>query len=314
LAQDVHEQQTGPFVQTAMQGPVNMSVSIQQDRITPAGRLNLVVEVSAPNGVQISMPSPSERTTGFAIRERREHPPEPTGEGRLWRQEYLLGALRLGEQTIPKLTATFIDLRQGPDSAAEGEVTTGELTLTVEPLLASDVDPSAFRDIKGPLPLASSPTRRWLGYTTGVLVAVVVLATVFVRLTHRRREQPQVTLSPHEWALAQLQALVGEQFIERGLVREFYFRLNMVVRQYLAKQFHVMALEWTTEELLQELQRSTALSAGHQKVLSPFLAACDMVKFAHHTPGAEEIDGTFNAARDFVDQSAGIALKEVTTA
>ncbi len=292
-----------------------MSVSIEPDRITPAERLDLVVEVFAPENVQVGLPSLDGDAIGFSIRDCREYPSKPTTGGRLWRQEYRLDAWDIGEHTIPKLAATFVDLRLGKDSATEGEVTTDEFTVTVESLLPPDIDLTAFRDIKGPVLLASNPTTKWLGYTIAALAMMVVSAWVFVWLARQGRQaHAQEVIPAHEWAFAQLRRLTKEQLIERGLVREFYFRLSMILRQYVTMQFHLMAVERTTEELVQTSQEGAGLPAGHQETLVSFLAACDRVKFARHTPEAEEIDGAFDSAWAFVSQPVGSVPEGGTTA
>ena len=292
-----------------------MSVSIDRVRITPAERFLLVVNVFAPKGTQVQMPSFSEHATGLVIHDHREYPPKPSGDRRWWRQEYRLDAFQVGEHTIPRLTATFTDLRPGPESATEGKVTTEELTVTVEPLLEEEADPTAFRDIKGPVALPTNLRWMWVGCTIGALGMAVILTTVVVRLKRRVSRTPlQEPVSPHQWAIAQLTTLTSEQLIERGLVREFYFRLNMIVRQYIARQFHLMAPERTTEELVRETQQGTTLPHKQRETLDPFLTGCDMVKYARHTPGTEEIEGALNAAWDFVSQSAASTTHEVTTA
>jgi hypothetical protein len=283
-----------------------MSVSIEQDRITPAERIDLVVEVFAPENVQVGLPSLKGDPFGLAIRDRREYPAKATGTGQLWRQEYRLDATVIGEHTIPKLTARFTGLRLGTDAAIEGEVTTDAFTVVVESLLPSDVDLTAFRDVKGPVPLGVSPTTKWSGYAVGVLAVIVVSVWVFVWLSRQGRQtHVQDVIPAHEWALDQLRRLTDEQLIERGLVREFYFRLSMIVRQYVNLQFCLMAVERTTEELARKAQDGAGLSVDHQQTLVSFLTACDRVKFARHTPRADEIDGVLDTASSLVSQPVG---------
>ena len=121
-------------------------------------------------------------------------------------------------------------------------------------------------------------------------------------------------MSPHEWAFDQLQSLIDEQLVERGLVPEFYFRLSMIVRRYLERRFDLMAREQTTEEFMREAQRSLKLPDGCRTTVYSFLQACDMVKFARHAPQDDEIIEAINAARDFVARSAEDEGRQVTAA
>ncbi|MEE9294916.1 MAG: hypothetical protein V3W34_08155 [Phycisphaerae bacterium] len=297
--------ETGPVVQTAERGPVKMTVTVNNGRITLAERLKLTVEVAAEEGVDVEMPHFGERMTDFAIRDFREELATAVEGGRRWRQMYDLDVFLSGDYTIPEMTAMFTDRRGAEDSVVEAGVTTDEFTVTVTSLLEGEFDPKDFRDIKGPVPLPVDRTWAWAWWTAGGVAGMAVLVGATVWLIHRLRLQPpEVIIPAHEWAFDQLKMLIDDELVERGMVHEFYFRLSMIVRQYIERRFELTAPEWTTEEFLAEVQRSLKLPVEYRGMLGNFLTACDMVKFALYEPAAEEIEKAFNAARDFVDRSA----------
>ena len=121
-------------------------------------------------------------------------------------------------------------------------------------------------------------------------------------------------MSPHEWAFDQLQSLINERLVERGLVPEFYFRLSMIVRRYIKRQFDLMASERTTEEFMREAQRSLKLPGGYRTTVYSFLQACDRVKYAQHVPESDEIIEAMDAARDLVARSVEGESCQVTAA
>ena len=60
------------------------------------------------------------------------------------------------------------------------------------------------------------------------------------------------------------------------------------------------APEETTEEFLSALQQSDALRQHHKGLLKQFLQHCDLVKFAELEPSTEDIQGTFDACKNFI--------------
>ncbi|UCE61473.1 MAG: hypothetical protein JSU63_06930 [Phycisphaerales bacterium] len=307
--------QAGSIVQTAERGSVRMTVAVDKGEITLAERFNLTIEVTAEKGVDVEMPWFGGSLADFVIRDHREYPVEMF-EGR-WRrrQEYRLDVFLAGPYTIPDLTVTFTDGRAGGYSHAESQVTVSGFTVTVRSEMEGDIDPSAFRDIKGPVPLPAARTQQWV-WRAGCGLAVVVGSIVLVVRVLRKRDRQvrDAVMSPHQWAFDQLQSLIDERLVERGLFPEFYFRLSMIVRRYIERRFGLMAPERTTEEFVWETQRTLKLPHRYRATVYSFLQACDMVKYARHAPQDDEIIKAIKAARDFVARSAEGEARRVTAA
>lgn len=303
----------GSIVQVADRGPVRMTVTVDKRGITLSERFNLTVEVVAPRGIDVEMPRLGERVTDLSIRDYRQYPAESFEGGWRRRQEYRLDAFLSGDYTIPEMTATFIDRRAGEDALAKAEVAVSQFTLTVRSLVEGELDPTAFRDIKGLVPLPFDRSWAWAA-TGGLAGAVVLTLAILGLLRHRHREAPEAVPRPHEWALAQLKKLIDEQLVERGLVREFYSRLSMIVRRYVERRFDLTAPMRTTEEFMLETQGSSRLPVEYHGTVGRFLGVCDRVKFARHAPHAKKISEALNTARDFVAQSAENDPERTTTA
>jgi len=105
------------------------------------------------------------------------------------------------------------------------------------------------------------------------------------------------------------------------------------LREYIEGRFGLRAPELTTEEFLIELVQKKprrdpridhrppapgSAAAGqsipreHQQLLRDFLERADLVKFAKYTPGREEIEGSFEASKRFIEGT--IAAANVATA
>jgi hypothetical protein len=305
----------GPIVHTAENGPVRMTITVSKGEITLAERFRLTVEVIAAVGVDLEMPRLDGRTGDLAIRDYREYPAELFKGRQRRRQEYRLDVFLAGRYTIPEMTTRFVDLRAGRDVLAETEVTVNEFTVTVKSAVEGELDASAFRDIKGPVSLPVDRTWAWAWWTSGGLAGVVVLVVVVVWALRRSvREAAETVIPPHEWAFDQLRRLMDERLVERGLVNEFYFRLSMIVRRYIERQYDLMAPERTTEEFILEVQAGVKLPGEYRGTVGSFLKACDMVKFAQHVPRAEEVNEALTTACDFVGGSSESEWQRVTAA
>ena len=303
------------IVKTAEHGPVKVTIMVDRREITLDERFQLTVEVVAPRGIDVEMPRIGSLMTEFAIRDYREDHAEPAAMGRRWRREYRLDAFLVGEYTIPEMTVTYVDRRMDQEDPAEVTLTVDGFTVAVKSLMEGQPGPIAFRDIKGPVPLPPDRAGAWGWWASGGLAGMAGLILVAVRVLRRHyRETSEVVMAPGEWALRQLQDLIGQRLIERGFVREFYFRLSMIVRQYIAGRFGLHAAERTTEEFMLEARGNLNLPVEHRGTVGGFLEACDRVKFALHLPQTEEISGALEIARDLVDQPAEENGRGVTAA
>jgi hypothetical protein len=100
-----------------------------------------------------------------------------------------------------------------------------------------------------------------------------------------------------------LKALVEENLVEAGKIKEFYERISSILRHYIEHRFDLRAPERTTEEFLAELKYTEVLSVSDKESLEEFLTHCDLVKFAKHSPATEQIQQTFDLVKDFIEKT-----------
>jgi hypothetical protein len=307
----VDEPAPGSAVETRTQrGPVTLTVHAEPAAVVVGEPLQMVIEVVAPEGVEIRMPVPPAEDLGaFAIRDTQAPPDVPVAEGRRYRHTWTLDTFSAGENEIPAMTVTFVDHRPGsatPAGPVEGELISATLKVSVRSVLAVDQPEQDLRDIKGEVRdfLGADLASLWpAAVVVGIGLAVALLAVIMTR--RRRLLELQVpVIPPGVWALLQLDDLERQELVDHGRVHEFYFRLSSIVRQYLERRFKLMAPERTTEEFLRETRRSDLLTDDHKHLLSDFLRVADMVKFALHEPSATESVLALTAARGFVEQTA----------
>jgi hypothetical protein len=283
--------------ETAASGEVTLTVTADRNRVLVAEPLEVTVEARAPVGVEIELPDLTAALEDFIVRDHSAIETE-TAEDRaeVRRQRFQLDSNLSGQRTVPELTVR----------SADGEATTAPLTIKVVSSIEGEYDPSEFADIVDPVPIPKPRNWALAWWAGGVALALAVLAWWLLRRRRARAAAVEPPPPPHVWALQQLAALLAAKLVEQGRVQEFYFRLSDLVRAYVELRFGLMAPERTTQEFLNEAQRSEVLRFGHKDLLGEFLTACDLVKFARHEPPGAEIDGAIDAARSFIKQTAPV--------
>jgi hypothetical protein len=174
------------------------------------------------------------------------------------------------------------------------------LAVVLLPAFSQNVED--IRDIRPPV---AYPLNRlfWIAAIGAVLLAG---AAWFLkkRLQFPENKAAAVLLKP-AWVVARefLNRLKEKDFPAKGMVREYYFELSYILRRYIEDRFLLRAPEMTTEEFLESLKDSSALSGQQKENLQGFLTGCDMVKFARYSAGREEMDKSFQLVEKFVDET-----------
>lgn len=164
---------------------------------------------------------------------------------------------------------------------------------------------TTLADIK---PIVEEPLKLedFIWYILGI-IALVLLIVLVVLLRKRKKEAPLpivpvVQLLPHELALQQLDKLTEQQLWQNGHVKAYHSALTYVVREYLEGRYHILALEQTTDEILQQL-RSGDFDFSLSQKLGDVLQTADLVKFAKAQPTSEFHERAMATAREFIHET-----------
>lgn len=193
-------------------------------------------------------------------------------------REYALTQFDSGHYTIPQ---QFILLKNG-------QALTDSIQVVVNDVVV-DTTKQQLYPIKDYIPVErpfSFPT--WLWKWLLALLILVGLVYVVIRLWQRKKEQ-QKQLPPYEQALKALEELDSANYIEERNLREYYSKLTLISRRYLEDKVEVRAMEYTTNELVTDLQmRKDAQKINlQQKTIDDFkaiLERADLAKFARSQP------------------------------
>ena len=347
-----------PIEQVKERGPVKVTLRVEPPEPTFADRVRFSIEAVAKKGTRVTLPSPGENLGDFLIKDYDSPPVRVTADATEYRRSYTLEFLTSGDYTIPPMTVSFrtadadhppaekiadpvsseakvesLKPKADPSGTGTGtgtgtdgdtetnpefKILTDEIKLHVKPL----ADASAINELAPIAPNAEPPLIArglfWPLVIGGGVLTIAAAALVTARLLRRERPPPP-PIPPHERAYRELEWLLGQGFIDRGELREFYFHLSRILREYIEGRFGLRAPELTTEEFLLELVRrkpgaapgdsldGPGIPREHQQLLRDFLERADLVKFAKYTPGREEIEGSFEASKRFIEATIAAA-------
>jgi len=268
------------------------------------GRIRIVLEVTAPESSQVSMPDSRVEPGGLNLVTRDVDPDKPLGGGRTLRREvfvvepYLPGGYAIGPLKVTCRPA-------GDDPAELFTVETDPVDIEVASLLPSGDGLPEIMDIA---PLAELPSEQWSTRHQAALAAAVLAAACLAgylrRRLKRRGARPAAAPRPAgEIACDELDRLLAERLVETGRINEFYTRLSDILRRYVERRFGFHTLVQTTEQFLADVTRDADFDAGHKVVLREFLSHCDLVKFAGRIPPSDTISDSVGTCRRFIDES-----------
>ncbi|MES2486275.1 MAG: hypothetical protein V4581_10070 [Bacteroidota bacterium] len=105
----------------------------------------------------------------------------------------------------------------------------------------------------------------------------------------KEKAAPAIQITPIEKATAQLKNLEKKDLLQRGEVKEYYSEMSNIARTYIEEAIHIPAMESTTGELIEAMQRAVqrrrmSLKPDTFAQLEQILRNADLVKFAKSRP------------------------------
>ncbi|MFZ2899939.1 MAG: hypothetical protein WA004_15035 [Saprospiraceae bacterium] len=162
-------------------------------------------------------------------------------------------------------------------------------TLTIQPIKPIIEEPVKVED--------------FAPYFIGLLALAALVAVVWWWYKKRKTQppipqQPVVEIPPHTIALEKLDQLEKAQLWQKGQIKAYHTQLTYILREFLEKRFHILALESTSQEIAAQLQN--LVSEELRQNITQLLLTSDMVKFAKAEPPEEVHQRLLEEARRFV--------------
>ena len=161
-----------------------------------------------------------------------------------------------------------------------------------------------LKDIKQPLkePIGWSDIWPWLlGILIIALIIYILKKYVFTKKEMAKIVKPKVIIPADIIALKKLIKLENAKIWQEGNVKEYHSQLSEIIRRYTENRFKFIALELTTDEILEELK--SILSTEQLSNLRTLLQRADLVKFAKRKPLDTDNFESMVLAKEFVNST-----------
>lgn len=279
-------------------GLVLLESKVDKAEVTIGDPIHYSITATMQKGVVLSMPQLGSNLGEFDILDYKVIGPT-TKDGRIIQAiTYTIAVYDTGVYHIPP-----VEIRYKTPDGAEKTVSAEEIEIKVKvlaPEKAADI-----KDIKEPLEME----RNWAHYRKAlpwVAASLLLALLAFWGIWRKKRAsgvgENRLTLLPaHEVAIAELKK-IGETLLANNQIREFYFQLSEIMRQYFSRRYRINALEATTEELIRDLHDQPVPSQSRD-LIPDFLNGCDLVKFAKYVPQGKETETLYQMAFQIVDNT-----------
>lgn len=209
--------------------------------------------------------------------------------GKKIQQVYTITSFDSGRQQLPAFAMVIANTRYVTD------------TLGIDVKYAPFDATEDYRDIKEILDVdvENNTLIPWLiGIVT--LIALFVTGYLLFRKKRPAAKAPVKRLSPYDQAMYDLDDIRKRGFYWNGEVKEYYSKLNDVLRVYLEESLQLHTMEKTNDEIISDL-RSVPLAKEDQTELSNALRIADYVKFAKYHPDEKLNEQSFNTIKNAIE-------------
>lgn len=289
-------------------GPLTVHVRTDKAKMTIAETVLLELEAAIEPGYEVRAPKVGEVLENFGIVDW-DNPGDKLDQDNrvVSTYQYRLEPFLSGTFTIPAFTFAFHDVNSPEEK--KYELTTEPIDIEVTSLLGEQRAELKIEDIEDVIDVPKKASSWWVW----LLVSIVLIGAgtglwLYLR-SKRGKELVRLFKPAHELAYERLRALVKEDLVTAGRIKEFYERISNILRHYIEHRFNLKAPERTTEEFLAELAYTDVLEATDKESLGEFLEHCDLVKFARHHPTPEQIQKTFDLVKDFIEKTKSAERK-----
>jgi len=148
--------------------------------------------------------------------------------------------------------------------------------------------------------------REFVPFIWGFVVLQLILIAIALLWIYFKKEPifapaPKPQEPPYITAFRELERIRSEKLWQKDKEKEYYTDLTDTLRSYLEGRFHVLAMEQTTDEIMEEIKG--LISKEHYKKLEDTLRLADLVKFAKMKPMMDESERCIKDVYAFVDNT-----------
>ena len=300
---------------------IDIKVDAEPAQVDVARDFFVTLAFTAPAGTSLALPDLRDRFTGFRVAEDFTEDPVTAPDGTTtlvsrWRlvPEPVAPKYRLAPFVVTVMSQSSSDVRHSSSDTPSQTPQTPQTSQTFQTSFCTSpvyfTSPAAREPVTGDMeidPKKDLPPLSWklVGWCALALALAALLVAGVWFAVKKIREMVRVhRMSPIERAYYELDRLLKKGLPGRGLYKDFYVELTMVVRRYVERKYGVKAPNMTTQEFLGELARraddATVAQIGDSVALKEFLESADLVKFAGVEATPEMADAATGKARGYL--------------
>jgi len=203
-----------------------------------------------------------------------------------------------GDVTIPPILIQY----KAKNDTALGFVLSDPLNLTVHTFAVDTLD--GAKDIKEPIEIPFN----WNLILLYLAILILLSAAGYYLYKYLRSKKLQLSPElvkiklPHEIALDELAVLENKKLWQNGEIKLYHTEITGIIRQYFESRFKLPALELTTSEVL-DLMNKNPEAKAITDVTADFLNNADMVKFAKYIPMDKINEEMMTQAKEIVNRT-----------
>lgn len=278
-------------VNTAAVTPLSVEVRSQVDKsiATTGDLINYTITVTSDPQIDVVIPEAGSQIAGLRIVDLGEEGPQEIDNRQVLKKWYKLRADLAGSYIIPSLTVPYKDTQ-----GKEQELKTAQIFVEVTSALRKQNE-GEVQDIIDIKPLRELPRDLTPFLIAGAVVTIFIVGGVvlFFFIRSRKKKTDEILKPAHILAFEELEQLRQDQLVEKGVIKEHFFRLSEIFRRYIERRFRIPAIEQTTEELVPAIINLDSLGTSLKAETRSFLQQADLVKFAKFTPEKNQIEGEY---------------------
>jgi hypothetical protein len=279
---------------------VSVDAKTDSSTIVMGNWFRFSLDVKHPASAILAMPQLKDSIGKFSIVREESLSVSRSGDTVTEHKEFFLSAYEPGQMSIPAIEFAY---HNGSDTTRQS-IFSNQIGIAVTGV---EVDSAqGIKDVKEPLHLPLT-WREILLYTgIALLLAAIVYAAFYFRKKFKKTPAEKEIIVPpraaHIVAFEKLQTLEEQHLWQQGEVKAFYSAVTEIVREYFERRYEILALEMTTDEVLDQL-RTKSIDNGTLHDIAALLFDADLVKFAKYVPVPSECESVIPSARDIVDQT-----------
>jgi hypothetical protein len=283
--------------QTLFAQDIRVAAKVDTNVITLGDWIRLSVEVQRTRQTNVIWQSLKDTLGAFDIIRKGEIQRRESDDKVIETSEFIISKYDSGSFDIPPLTFTYT---VGSDTTKK-EIATFPIPILVQTVA---IDTTAgIKDIKPPIDIPMT-LADMLPYIGLVVLLIAISVGVYLYLKKQRMKELGEYVEPskpaHEIAIAALIALEEKRLWQKGLHKQYHSEVTEIIRRYIEQRYDVMALEMTTDEIMEQLQ-GTDMPTEIQMVVLQFLRLADFVKFAKYLPLPQENEESMKQAYQIVN-------------